>query len=316
MEKSKRSKEKSNYFSLKLPEYHKAKVELWRYLNPNNMDTLLACFEIDDWDEFLSSLNQMEAKSMRELNKKTSSKGKDQQYSIFSRLIATQLSLDLSDSKDIILIDKYYYLIKFGIANSFNKVQINSLISIIKRTHDLAIETSFGNLDETFDYFKNLLVAYCVHEPPHSLSVFTPKQIELVVEYFLNSYFKSFKFYKYVFAPAVFLDINFEYTNLPLKVDSEVLVNRGGDENDDEGCLAESSKDSKLNGLSEERSVEETNEESGELKEFVKSFLMQKIDRLKGEIIADLTSGKQTPVKSGAKNNKRSPDVKSPTKKK
>jgi hypothetical protein len=308
-----KSKEKSNYFSLKLPEYHKAKVELWRYLNPNNMDALLACFEIDDWDEFLKSLNQNEAKSMREINGQKASEGKDQQYNIFSRLIATQLNLDLKNHKHIILIDKYYYLIKFGLANSFNKVQINALISIIKRTHELAIETSFGNLDETFDFFKNLLIAYCVHEPPHSLSVFTPKQIEIVIEYFVNSYFKSFKFYKYVFAPAIYLDIDFDYTNMPKNVHaSQVLVSHSEPHLNSEGFNERN--DTSL------KELDETNEESlptgenEELKEFVKSFLMQKLDKMKTEIISDITTGKQSPVKSPK--NKRTPEAKSPVKKK
>ena len=40
----------------------------------------------------------------------------------------------------------------------FKKEQISALISVLKRTHDLAMSTSFGNLDETFDYFKNLIL--------------------------------------------------------------------------------------------------------------------------------------------------------------
>jgi hypothetical protein len=304
-----KSKGKSNYFSLKLPEYHKAKVELWRDLNPNNTEALLACFEIDDWDEFLKTLNQNEVKSMREMNgQKVVSAAKDQQYNVFSRLISTQLNLDLKNQKDLILIDKYYYLIKFGLANSFNKVQINALISIIKRTHELAIETSFGNLDQTFEFFRNLLIAYCVHEPPHSLSVFSPKQIELVVDYFVNSYFKSFKFYKYVFAPAIYLDIDFDYTNLPKKVQPEEMVGKKSELNLNQLTIDESKEEIDKNN------IEITAEDNDELKEFVKSFLMQKIDKMKIDIISDLNNGKQTPVKSPK--NKRSPETKSPTKKK
>ncbi len=66
--------------------------------------------------------------------------------------------------------------------------------------------------------------------------------------------------------------------------------------------------------------LDETNEESlptgenEELKEFVKSFLMQKLDKMKTEIISDITTGKQSPVKSPK--NKRTPEAKSPVKKK
>ena len=310
---------KSNYFSIKLPEYRKAKVELWRYLNPNNMDTLIACFEIDDWDEFLASLNQSEARSMHELTRQRANASKDLQYQIFCRLISTQLNLDLNKATDMILIDKYYYLIKFSLANAYNKVQINALISIIKRTHELAIETSFGNLDETFDFFKNLLIAYCVHEPPHSLNVFTAKQIEAVIEYFVNSYFKSFKFYKYVFSPAVLLDINFSYTNMPANVVPDLVVDTLHPE-DHAGKDHKMFLESKIEEEEEEEPAEgqqrQMRQENGELKEFVKSFLVEKLGRMKNDLISDITTGKHTPVKSAGKNKNKSPEAKSPTKKK
>jgi len=211
-------------FSIKLPQYHKARVELWRYLNPNNLDALLGCFEIDDYDEFLKSLTKSEANSLAwlkqtNLNKISSQNGQkedkgNEQYKIFARLISTQMNLNLKDKKDSILVDKYFYLIRFALGNGFGKEQIGALITIIKRTHDVACETSFGNLEQTFDFFKNLLLVYCVHRPPFSLNIFSPKQAQLTIDYVYNAYFKSFKFYKYVFSPEMFLDLSMSYTNM------------------------------------------------------------------------------------------------------
>jgi hypothetical protein len=219
-------------FSIKLPQFHKAKVELWRFLNPNNLDALLGCFEIDDYDEFLKTLTKNEANSLAwlkqtNLNKIPSQnaghkedKG-NEQFKIFARLISIQMNLNLKDKKDSILVDKYFYLIKYALDHGFGKEQIGALITIIKRTHDVACETSFGNLEQTFDYFKNLLLVYCVHRPPFSLNIFSPKQAQLTIDYVYNTYFKFFKFYKYVFSPDLFLDLSMNYTNLEKETDEK-----------------------------------------------------------------------------------------------
>lgn len=135
----------SDFFSVKLPEYRKPKLELWAFMSLNDIDSLLACFESS---EFLTSIEH---------------KKKQSQYKNFTELICQQLELSPDLKKDQILIDKYYYIVVFSLNNNFNKEQINCLLLIVKRTHELAIETSFGNLDEAFDYFKKLLVLNSVH---------------------------------------------------------------------------------------------------------------------------------------------------------
>ena len=83
------------------------------------------------------------------------------------------MNWSLDNKKSRILIDKYFYLFKFSLENLFNKEQISCLLTIAKKTHDLAVDTSFGNLDETFDYFKKSLLIHAVHRPPFSLQLFT-----------------------------------------------------------------------------------------------------------------------------------------------
>lgn len=306
---------KSNYFSIKLPEYKKAHVDLWRYLNPNSLETLLACFEIDDFDEFLNRLNQSEIKLIHNLKDE---REEDRVYKIFTRLISIQLNMNLNDKKDLILIDKYYYLIKFALSNSFNKIQINALISIIKRTHDLAIETSFGNLDETFDYFKSLVLVYGVHRPPFSLSIFTPPQIQLILDYFLKSYFNQFKFYKYVFSPAIRLDLRFEYTNLPIVSNIDLDETRDSIQVLDESAI-DSATVTDLRGYdikeeSERDSLEQKQSDKGELREYVKRFLNLHLDKMKNDLIGDVKmEGKGSKPKS---NSARSKTPKSPNKNK
>ncbi len=120
----------------RLPEYHRAKLKLWNYLNPSNLDSLLACFDIDDYDEFLSQLNPREAKNIRkfaEINPATLDRS--DQFKCFSRLISFILKLNAADKKDRILIEVYYYLIKFGLFHSFEKEKISALILIFKQVY-------------------------------------------------------------------------------------------------------------------------------------------------------------------------------------
>lgn len=317
---------RSHSFSIKLPQYHKAKVELWRYLNPNNLDALLGCFEIDDYDEFLKSLTKSEANSLAWLKQTNLSKIPSQnsgqkedkgneQYKIFARLISIQMNLNLKDKKDSILIDKYFYLIKFALGNGFGKEQIGALITIIKRTHDVACETSFGNLEQTFDYFKNLLLVYCVHRPPFSLNIFTPKQAQLTIDYVYNSYFKSFKFYKYVYSPALFLDLSMSYTNLEtsetntkqseiIKPESRLMIN-----SDETMQTLDEQVDELENSEQQKRKVERD-----VLADFVRNYVQNKLNKLQTDLEQEIKANnteeankqtnKQTKQRTKSGNNK------------
>lgn len=264
-------------FTINLPAYKKAKLELWRHIDPNNMETLLRCFEIDHYDEFLKRLDEANVKLDYNPDR----------YSLFSRQIAQLLNLSLEDPRHAILIDQYYYLIEFALTNKFNKEQINILLSIAIRVHDLAVDSSFGNLDQTIDFFKQSLLVYAVYRPPFSLSFFTPHQIELVVNYFLDTYFNQFKFYKYVFTPAVRLNLKLDYPNL--QVLEQATVNQIGDDDDyldKEIEYAESMANEDQRGL-DSRQTGEDEKGFQELREFVKKYLSQQVDKTKKEILIE-----------------------------
>lgn len=72
----------------------------------------------------------------------------------------------LTDGKDPekteVLLDLYYYAIMFSRESKFSKAQTSAFISIIKATHDVCTETPFGNVNETFTYFKDLILCHSV----------------------------------------------------------------------------------------------------------------------------------------------------------
>jgi hypothetical protein len=288
---------------IKLPKYHRAKIHLWKYLNPNNLDSLLACFDIDDYDEFLEQLNPHEQKLIQNFSELKYNGGKidrSDQFKIFSRLLTYILNLNFNDKKDRILIEKYYYLIKFALSQSFSKEKINALITLNKHLHDICLETSFGNLDETFDYFKNLLLCYSVHRPPHSLKIFTPKEVDAIIDYVLKSYFNQFKLYKFIYTPALKLELKFDYKNLPKDqvqtTSKQSITNEVQSDNNDEIVRTESKCDL------DENERDKTKSPTYELKEFIKLYLNEKLEKMKTELTGD--SGTNSRIGSNSANDK------------
>ena len=149
--------DRDEYFPFNLPQYKSPRIDLWKHVDANNLNVLISCFQAKPEEvtslPTISPLSDAKSKRGGQVVKKPSLRDQDQ-YKLFSGLITKLFNLKpLTNKRDQILIDNYYYLFKFAIANEFTTVQISSLLSLMIRTHELAIETSFGNLDETFDYF-------------------------------------------------------------------------------------------------------------------------------------------------------------------
>ncbi|XP_052266000.1 cilia- and flagella-associated protein 119-like isoform X3 [Dreissena polymorpha] len=114
-----------------------------------------------------------------------------------------------------IVMDLYYYTLQFAREHKFTKEQTSAFFSIVKKTHEVCTETPFGNLDQTFSYFKELVLCHAVNRPPHSIELFSADQVRLVSEYVVNTYFRHFKMYKYAFTPLVRLDLSINYVGMP-----------------------------------------------------------------------------------------------------
>ncbi|RNA23739.1 coiled-coil domain-containing protein [Brachionus plicatilis] len=280
----------SNYFDVKLPEFKQAKFELWQNLDQNQLQSLIGCFEESEFVKPKGSI-----------------------YERFSALASKQVALDPKSKKDQILIDKYYYLIKFCLHREFSLVQISALWSLLIRTHRVACETAFGNLDQTFTYFKDALLCYAVHRPPFSLCLFQPSQIKEIIDYFFNSYFKQFKFYKYVFSTGITVDLNFSYTNQPEPVLSE--QNEEQNELDDSMLRNESRLLNDLTQIFEENNEQEVDEPNAEVKQFVREYLNQHLSVVKADLLNEEIFTKLGDKKlSAQKRNKSGSSTKTPTK--
>ena len=100
--------------------------------------------------------------------------------------------------------------------NDFTKDQISAAFSIVKKTFEVCVETPFGNLDETYNYFKDLVLCHSVKRPPFSLDIFGASRAKKLTEYVINTFFRHFKLYKYCFTPKVRLDLTINYFGTPV----------------------------------------------------------------------------------------------------
>ncbi|KAM4689881.1 cilia- and flagella-associated protein 119, partial [Rhinophrynus dorsalis] len=119
------------------------------------------------------------------------------------RRLSQILSLEYggSDPRISVLLDLYYYTIRFCLDSGFSKEQTSCLFSILKETHAACVGSPLSTVDLCYSYFNELLLDHSVHRPPFSASVFSQQQLEKISHYVLETYFRHFKLYKYVFTP-------------------------------------------------------------------------------------------------------------------
>jgi hypothetical protein len=244
-------------FGFKLPEYKKARIEIWKYLSLNDVLSLRSCF--------IRTMIPSQANSQLGKTEQTEELY-DCDYDSARIILSKCLDLRLSPKQEDILVDSFFYLVKFGIKNGFSNEQLSELIYTLKCVHDLNTSTSFDNLEQTFDYLKNILILFSVNRPPFSFQIFEANQAKYVFEYFAYTYFNQFKLYKLIFTPTIKLDLKFNYglnVELSNKSLSEFSISniKSRQSFDDEASVASYTDDGKMKSVDESFSLNVISEE-------------------------------------------------------
>ncbi|KAI9000037.1 flagellar C1a complex subunit C1a-32-domain-containing protein [Gaertneriomyces semiglobifer] len=111
------------------------------------------------------------------------------------------------DPKDAIVLDFYYYNIRFAKDHGFSPEQASAFFSIMKRTHAQAVASPYAHLDEDYSFFKDTLLHHAVHRPPFSQQIFSLAQVRAITEYAVKTYFRHYLMYKYVFTKKMRLNL-------------------------------------------------------------------------------------------------------------
>ncbi|KAI8513162.1 hypothetical protein Bbelb_098010 [Branchiostoma belcheri] len=165
------------------PRRHKGRVVVWEDLSVNHMDAIDQATSADDLRSILGQIFGM--------------------------------SDHRDNLKNGVLMDLFVYTILYARRQNFNKEQTSAFFSIVKRTHGVCVETPFGNVQECYNYFTELLLCHGTKRPPFSVDLFDADQVRNITDYVVNTYFRHFKLYKYVFTPKVQLDLTMKYVGIP-----------------------------------------------------------------------------------------------------
>lgn len=132
------------------------------------------------------------------------------------RTLCDKLQYNFSNlqPKEKILLDLYFHTLLFAQDHKFNEEQTSVVYSITKRTHEKAVETPYGNLDETFAFFKDLLAHHSVKRPPFCVHIFPVQDVVSITDYFVTTYFRHYKLYKYSFTPKIVINVAIKYEDV------------------------------------------------------------------------------------------------------
>ncbi|XP_010770439.1 cilia- and flagella-associated protein 119 [Notothenia coriiceps] len=119
--------------------------------------------------------------------------------------------VDLPEPKRGVLLELYVQTVLFCRECNYKKEQTSALLSIIKATHEVNIETPLNNIEQCFKYCKELLLCHSVRRPPFSINLFNSEEATCILNYIYNRYVRHYKLYKYIFAPQLQLDLSFTY---------------------------------------------------------------------------------------------------------
>ncbi|XP_029075335.1 coiled-coil domain-containing protein 189 isoform X2 [Monodon monoceros] len=105
--------------------------------------------------------------------------------------------------RDAITLDLFSHALIFCRQQGFSLEQTSTACALLQDLHKACIATPLGNVEECYRYFTSVLFCHGIKRPPFSINLFKEEQLLALADYVVNTYFRHFKLYKYVFTPQV-----------------------------------------------------------------------------------------------------------------
>ncbi|XP_011788988.1 PREDICTED: coiled-coil domain-containing protein C16orf93 homolog [Colobus angolensis palliatus] len=147
--------------------------------------------------------------SMHQLEKTTSA---EEMRQVLAELL--ELGCPEQSLRDAITLDLFCHALIFCRQQGFSLEQTSAACALLQDLHKACIATPLGNVEECYRYFTSVLFCHGVRRPPFSIDLFKEEQLLALEDYVVNTYFRHFKLYKYVFTPQVRLDLSLTYMGL------------------------------------------------------------------------------------------------------
>lgn len=171
----------ANLFPPPLPQ---PRICMWKYLDLNSMHRLEKAATVEEMREVLAEL--------------------------------LELGYPEQSLRDAIILDLFSYVLIFCRQQGFSREQTSAACALLQDLHKACVATPLGNVEECYHYFTSVLFCHGVRRPPFSIDLFKEEQLLALADYVVNTYFRHFKLYKYVFTPQVRLDLSLTYMGLQL----------------------------------------------------------------------------------------------------
>ncbi|XP_017370987.1 coiled-coil domain-containing protein 189 isoform X1 [Cebus imitator] len=147
--------------------------------------------------------------SMHQLEKTTNA---EEMREVLAELL--ELGHPEQSLRDAITLDLFCHMLIFCRQQDFSLEQTSAACAMLQDLHKACIATPLGNVEECYRYFTSVLFCHGVRRPPFSIDLFKEEQLLALEDYVVNTYFRHFKLYKYVFTSQVRLDLSLTYMGL------------------------------------------------------------------------------------------------------
>ncbi|KAM9210868.1 cilia- and flagella-associated protein 119 isoform 2-T2 [Dugong dugon] len=204
------------------------------------------------------------------------------------------LSCPEQNLREAITLDLFSHALIFCRQQAFSLEQTSAACALLQDLHKACIATPLGNMEECYRYFISVLFCHGVKRPPFSIDLFNEQQLLALSDYVINTYFRHFKLYKYVFTPQVRLDLSLTYVGLqPPKLWPE--EKEGGEEAEEQAVTPQQQKPAIVAQPEQESSQISTlrafiktqlNKELEKLRQLVEEQLMASEERLSSKLAA------------------------------
>ncbi|TPX59155.1 hypothetical protein PhCBS80983_g02658 [Powellomyces hirtus] len=112
--------------------------------------------------------------------------------------------------RTLILMDFYFYTLRFAKSTNLSPEQASVFFSIMKTTHERTAASPFLHLEKDYEVFKDTLLRHSVHRPPFSQKIFSLAEAKAIDEYAVNTYFRHYLMYKYAFTKKLRLNLSID----------------------------------------------------------------------------------------------------------
>ena len=118
--------------------------------------------------------------------------------------LAGQLGISFNEGnlKHDILLDYLSFLVNLARKHSFTPEKTSALLAIGNRNHESSVN-SMLTLEKSLANLKDLLLRHSIHRPPYSVGIFTLQELEAIVEYMAETYYRHYKLYQFTFVSEV-----------------------------------------------------------------------------------------------------------------